>query len=291
MNSQQLGQIKKATAALLSTIEEAEDACCGTAEKKIKPAMANLNAEWRKVQPQPTNPDIHEEPAEAFLYVISKLDAAAVLSASYRSDMISPYNLGFIGTAYTAAHEGMELLLKAYLRKVMGKESHGHDLGKLFMQWDKEARTKAELAYQNHVLAHLRFRLASPPRWLFEGSPTVEKVVNEVDTILGGARNITTLCKGHADRITGFLCGPKVWYPEEVLSTEWAQLVTAIKQGESLDFVKKFLKREGTKEVFEGWRYLDEGKLEKAGMSFHGPPAKMIDIARSLESIVVDGIK
>ena len=167
--------------------------------------------------------------------------------------------------------------MKVYLRKVMGKqkeESKGHDLGELFEKWDEEARTKAELAYQNHVVKR-------------EGSHTVEEVVNKVDAILGGAMNITALCPGHADRIAGFPCGPEVWYPQELLCTKWDEFSTATKQGKSLGFVQAFLKREGTKEVFEGFRYLDEGQLQKAGMSFHGPPTKMIDIAQSFELLVV----
>jgi len=284
--------MKKTTEALLSTIEAAEAACCETAEeragKKIEKAMAKLNRVWKKVRPRRIDSDIRKEPVDALTYAISRLGAAAVLSASYRSDIIPPYNMGFIGTAYTAAHEGMELLLKVYLRKAMGKESHGHDLGELFEQWDEEARTKAELAYQNYVVTCLAHRLNSlPPKCLFEGSPTVEKVVNKVDAILGGARNITTLCPGHADRIAGFPCRPDVWYPQEVLSTEWARFSTATKQGESLGFVQAFLKREGAEEVYEGWRYLDEGKLQKTGISFHGPPAKMIDIAQSFQHSVV----
>ena len=41
---------------------------------------------------------------------------------------------------------------------------------------------------------------------------------------------------------------------------------------------------------FEGWRYLDEMKLEKAGIVFHGPPAKMILMAQQLEGVVHAGI-
>ena len=88
---------------------------------------------------------------EDFTYAISKLDVATEISASYLSDSIQAYNLGFIGTTYTAAHEGMELLLKVYLKWNMGKDVRGHDLGKLFMQWDEQGRTKTELAYQNGV--------------------------------------------------------------------------------------------------------------------------------------------
>ena len=256
---------------------------------------------------------------EDFTYAISKLDAAAELSASYLSDMMDVYNLGFIGMAYAAAHEGMELLLKVHLKWSMGKEVRGHDLGKLFMQWDEQSRIKAELSYQNGMLKDLRINRISrvierevlhlgPNRelphynerrteyekavqqyhtkLLYEDSPTIEKVVNKVDAVLG-ARNITRLCKpACAERIKGFPCGPKVWYPEEVLSTEWGQLVAARNQGESLGFVESFLKREGTHDVFMGWRYLNEEKLKELGIPFHGPPAKMIDIARSLESVV-----
>jgi len=257
---------------------------------------------------------------EDFIYAISKLEAAAEISASYLSDMINAYNLGFIGTTYTAAHEGMELLLKVYLKWSMGKEVRGHDLGELFMQWDEQGRIKAELAYQNDVwrdlmmnrisrvieqeVLHLGPNREPPPDYnerkteyekavqqyhtklLYEDSPTVEKIVNKVDAVLG-PRNITRLCKpAHAERIQGFPCGPKVWYPEEVLSKEWDQLVAASNQGESLGFVESFLKREGTHDVFMGWRYLNEERLKELGIAFHGPPAKMIDMAQSLESVV-----
>ena len=64
--------------------------------------------------------DTHEiSNAAAFTYATSKLDAAAVLSASYRPDMYQAHNLGFIGTAYTAAHEGMELLLRELVKKIL----------------------------------------------------------------------------------------------------------------------------------------------------------------------------
>ena len=58
--------------------------------------------------------------AAVFTYATSKLDAAASLSASYHHDLSPSYNLGFISTAYTAAHEGMELLLKVYLNSSFG---------------------------------------------------------------------------------------------------------------------------------------------------------------------------
>ena len=55
--------------------------------------------------------------AEAMTYATSKLDAAGVLSASFLQDMCAPHNLGFIGTAYTAAHGSMELLLAGVPQK------------------------------------------------------------------------------------------------------------------------------------------------------------------------------
>ena len=264
----------------------------------------------------------------AFAYATSKLDAAAVLSASHLQDRYQPYNLGFISAAYTAAHEAMELLLKVYLKKgpssMARKEAWGHDLGELFMKWDDQGRTEAELAYQNGVLGDLEtnriYTAASeatlnlgphgllPPDYserqaeydealrqhqiklLNEGSPTVRDVVVKLDAALG-ARNITWICKPmHAEMIKGFPCNPAVWYPEELLSTEWGRFVQATRQGESLGCVETFLKREGTRLVFEGWRYLDEMTLEKAGIVFHGPPAKMVLMAQQLEGVVHAGI-
>ena len=265
----------------------------------------------------------------AFTYATSKLDAAAVLSASHLLDMYQPQNLGFIGTAYTAAHEGMELLLKVYLKKgpkaIPREEAWGHDLGELFMKWDDQDRAKAELAYQDGVLGDLKAnrinKAASqatlnldrhgllPPDYsereaeyneafrqyqiklLHEGSPTVRDVVVKLDAALG-PRNITRICKPtHAEMIKGFPCNLEVWYPEELLSTEWSRFAQATRQGESLGFVEVFLKREGTKLVFEGWRYLDEMKLEKEGIVFHGPGAKMILMAQHLERVVWSGIQ
>ena len=264
----------------------------------------------------------------AFAYAASKLDAAAVLSASHLQDMYQPYNLGFISAAYTAAHETMELLLKVYLKKgpwaIPRKEAWGHDLGELFMKWDAQGRTKAELAYQDGVLGDLKANRIGkaagqatlnlgrhrelPPDYserkaeyneafhqyqvklLHEGSPTVRDVVDKLDAALG-PKNITRLCKPtHAEMIKGYPCNPEVWYPKELLSTEWVRFDQATRQGESLGFVEAFLKREGTKLVFEGWRYLDEMKLEKAGIVFHGPPAKMILMAQQLEGVVLAGI-
>ena len=120
--------------------------------------------------------------------------------------------------------------------------------------------------------------------------PTVRDVVGKLDAALG-PRNITRLCNPtHAEMIKGYPCNPEVWYPKELLSTEWVRFAQATRQGESLGFVEAFLKREGTKLVFEGWRYLDEMKLEKAGIVFHGPPAKMILMAQQLRGVVHAGI-
>ena len=242
---------------------------------------------------------------DAFLYATSKLRAAAVLSASYHSDMIPSYNLGFIGTAYTAAHEGMELLLKVYLRRVLKLDENktwGHDLGELFMKWDQQGRHKAEVAYQGSVLGDLNLNRIWPARGrttlkfdsqgelLQEGSLTVGDVIRRLDATLG-ERNINWLCYGYKDEIRGFPCRPEVWYPKELLAMKWSRFVDASRKDESLELVEAFLKREGTKFVFEGWRYLEGMKLAKEGFVFDGPPAKMILIAQSLERVVYRGLE
>ena len=266
--------------------------------------------------------------AAAFTYATSKLDAAALLSASYHHDLYPAQNLGFISTAYTAAHEGMELLLKVYLKRESRfdlNKIRRHDLGELFMLWDKEMRTNAELTYQKGILKDIRinriFRAASqatlnldrngvlPPDYeekktqyhkdfrryqfklLYECSPTVRDVVRNLDATLG-ARNITWICKpAYASKIYGFLCEPEVWYPDDLLSMEWRKFSNLTQRDESLCFVETFLKKEGSKNVFVGWRYLDEMTLEEANIVFRGPPAKMILMARHLERVVWHGIR
>lgn len=103
---------------------------------------------------------------EAFIYATSKLEAAAVLAAAFRQDLVSACNLGYISAAYTAAHESMELLLKVYLRKgplALTKEvTRGHDLVSLFDKWDEQGRAKAEVAYQRGVLEDLEVNRISP---------------------------------------------------------------------------------------------------------------------------------
>ena len=265
---------------------------------------------------------------EAYAYATGKLAAAAVLSASPLQSSPHEYYLGLIGTAYTAAHEAMELLLKLYLTRgaagMAEKEAWGHDLGDLFMKWGDQGRTKAELAYQRGVLDDLKmnriYQAASratlnldqhgdlPADYskrkaeydeafqknrvtlLHEGSPTVRDVVGNLDAVLG-ARNITWLCKRtHLGEIKGFSCNPDVWYPEELLSIEWDRFDNATGQGESLGFLEAFLRREGTTLVYEGWRYLAGVKLEKTGIVFHGLPAKMILMAQKLDGVVLDSI-
>ena len=266
--------------------------------------------------------------AAVFTYATSKLDAAASLSASYHHDLSPSYNLGFISTAYTAAHEGMELLLKVYLKRGSGFDSNkirSHDLGELFMLWDKKMRTNAELAYQRGVLKDIRinriFRAASqatlnldrngalPPDYeerkaqyneafhqyqmklLYEDSPTVRDVVRNLDVALG-ARNITWICKpAYASKVDGFPCEPEVWYSDDFLSMEWGQFSDLTQRGESLGFVEAFLRKEGSKNVFVGWRYLDEMTLEEANIVFRGPPAKMILMAQHLEGVVWHSIR
>ena len=251
-----------------------------------------------------------------------------MLAASLRQDYLQAYNLGFVSTAYTAAHEAMELLLKLYLirgpRALPREEAWGHDLGKLFAKWDEPGRVKAELTYQRAVLNELnvnRVHQASsqatlnlgpngelPPDYdqrntvynkayrqyrvklLHEGNPTVRDVVVKLDAALG-AKNIKQLCKPtHAGEIKGSTYSPEVWYPEELLSKEWNLVAKANQQGQPLGFVETFLKREGAGPVFVGWRYLDEMILEQKNITFHGPPAKMILMAQHLSSVVLQGL-
>ena len=246
--------------------------------------------------------------AAAYTYATAKLDAAAVLSASCLRDMYDPQTLGFIGTAYTAAHQAMELLLKLYLKRGLQKterETRGHDLGKWFMMWDKERRTEAELAYQRFVLDDIKekridscethravlgfdWNSALAPdysereaeyletlqqykkKFLHDGSPTVRDVLNKLDVILG-ERNITWLCQSaHRREIKGFPCEPEAYYPDKLLSVEWGRFAEATKQGSPLGVVKAFLKKEGTESVFVGLRYLDGVKPEDEGRILHG---------------------
>ena len=125
---------------------------------------------------------------------------------------------------------------------------------------------------------------------LREGPPTVGDVVKRIDAILG-AKNITEVCPTHGQGLQGFDCGPRVWYPEELLALPWDRLQHATERGEPLGLIEAFLVREGTKAVFEGWRYLAEQTLERIGHVFHGPPAKMIEIGQSLENVVWKGVE
>ena len=266
---------------------------------------------------------------DAFIYATSKLQAAAVLAATFRQDWVQACNLGFISAAYTATHESMELLLKVYLRKgplsLPEKYTHGHSLVSLFKKWDERDRTKAELAYQRGVLEDLEVNRISraaaqatlnigrdgqlPPDYgkrkaeyheafrqykiklLQEGDPTVRDVVCKLDGALG-ARKMTWLCESTlSGEIKGIEYKPEAYYPDELLSEKWCRFTGATRQGESLGFVEAFLEREGTKLVFEGWRYLDEMILERKKLTFQGPPAKMILMAEHLSDIVHEAIQ
>ena len=276
----------------------------------------------------PPDHDINDvSERDAHTYATTKLAAAAVLSASYLPDMVAAYNLGFVGAAYTTAHEAVELLLKLYLQRgpqrLAARETWGHDLAELFGKWSDDGRRDAELAYQTRVFEDITFNRVCavvntrvtggrhgvlPPNLqdpakeyekahretvatlLREESPTVGVVVQRIDAILG-AKNITDLCRNQARRIQGFECGPRVWYPEELLALPWERLEHATERGEPLGLIEAFLIREGTKGVFLGWRYLAEQTLERIGHIFHGPPAKMIDIGQSLESVVWKGVE
>ena len=238
---------------------------------------------------------------QAFTFATGKLNAAALLSAAYRRDDIHSHNEGFIGAAYTAAHEAMELLLKLYLRRGPGKvtlaDSRGHDLCKLFEAWACSDRQKAELKYQREMLVDLdlnrisllpattKLRLRGHGKPSMNDSLTVRDAIEQLDAELP-PRNISRLCPNYADLLAGFACPPEVWYPEELLSLTWERFTAASRQGESLGLIEAFLKREGTGAVFEGWRYLSEMGLSNRGMKFDGPPAKMILIAQSLRYLI-----
>ena len=266
--------------------------------------------------------------ADAMTFATSKLKAAAVLSAAYRHDMIPSYNLGFMGTAYTAAHEAVELLLKLYLRRgptmVPLEKTYGHDLAKLFTCWCWSGRNTAEIAYQRDILGDLNLNRISilvqretlslgahgelPPDFrqhekeydkayrqykfglLYKNAPTVREVLQRVDIGLG-ARKITRICPTYTYEVPDYSCSPETWYPEELLSMTWQEFENDTRQQKSMGLIEAFLKREGTKEIFEGWRYLSEQKLTRQGVVFHGPPAKMILIGQSLESVVWNGLK
>ena len=235
----------------------------------------------------PPDHDINDvSERDAHTYATTKLAAAAVLSASYLPDMVAAYNLGFVGAAYTTAHEAVELLLKLYLQRgpqrLVARETWGHDLAELFGKWSDDGHRDAELAYQTRVFEEITFNrvcavvearftagrhgvlppdLTDPAKeyekahretvaaLLREESPTVGVVVQRIDAILG-AKNITDLCRNQARRIQGFECGPRVWYPEELLALPWERLEHATERGEPLGLIEAFLIREGTKGVF-----------------------------------------
>ena len=261
---------------------------------------------------------------EVFTYATSKLDAAALLSALFPTgEMSFYYRLGFISTAYTLAHEAMELLLKSYLIRVSGMDQgkvRGHDLGRLFSKWDDTKREEAEVTYQRNTLQDLEVNRISKAlgkealdlgphgqfpddyienkekydrscrNYMFslleEGRPSFHDVVNKLDGSLG-KRNIARLLKSNRDGVfEGFLCDSAVWYPEELLQMKWEKFYENTKQRLSLGLVMSFLEREGAYDVFQGWRYQSEKILEGKNITFHGPPAKMILMARCLERIV-----
>ena len=75
--------------------------------------------------------------------------------------------MGFVGEAYTAAHECAELVLKMHLENSgteVPRRRHGHDLPRLFRLWGDD-RDKAELAYQAWVVeSTVQSRLAEATR-------------------------------------------------------------------------------------------------------------------------------
>ena len=162
-----------------------------------------------------------------FTFATSKLDAASIVAASFRRDLLPAQNLGFMGTAYSATHEATELILKIYLGKCLGRnprEFRDHHLGRMFDAWAPGDRESAELAYQREIGDELieRFERAGwaaagidplgilPPdfderkseyesritKWrneLLGKTPSAGAVVSELDRQLG-VPNIRELC-------------------------------------------------------------------------------------------------
>ena len=250
--------------------------------------------------------------------------AASIVAASYRHDAVLAHNLGFMGTAYSATHEATELILKIYIAKCLGgnpREFRDHHLGRMFDAWANEDREGAELAYQKEVRDGLvgRFQRASwaaagldvggvlpsdfdERRSVYEArvadwrkqllgkTPSAGEVVSELDRLLG-VPNIRELCGPYATSSPGYPRAPEHVYTSEFLEMEWRVFCAATEKGESLGLVRALLHREGSSDVFQGWRYLAEGRLADVGVTFHGPPGRMIRIAQCLDRYVWDRLE
>ncbi len=228
--------------------------------------------------------------------------------------------MGFVGAAYTVAHECTELVLKLHLDSLgvkyptFGRD--GHDLPKLFELWGDD-REKAEVAYQRWVVGStVSSRLAEAiettlglERYpymsederpstedvnrksremqeaiLREQDPPVAVVLHRIDALIG-SKDVRTLCiPARQEQFAEARYPANVWYPEKLLELRWKELVEATGESKSLGIVRSFLEKEGTPEVYSAWKYLHEGNLPKVGHQFRGPAIKMIVIAKQLRA-------
>ena len=247
-----------------------------------------------------------------------QIEAAAALAATVLPDLVKHYKMGFVGAAYTVAHECAELVLKLHLDSLgieystFGRE--GHDLPKLFELWSDD-RDNAEVAYQRWfvdftVQNRLRDAIEKTLRlrdyadmdpserasmeslnratWemqqaiLREDDPSVAEVLGRIDAMIG-PEDVRTLCvPARRQQFAEARYAASVWYPDKLLGLQWKELVQATGESRSLGTIRWFLEREGTPDVYSAWKYLHEGNLPRVGHQFRGPAIKMILIAKRL---------
>ena len=261
---------------------------------------------------------------DRFTFATSKLAAAAIVAASFRVDAVPAQNLGFMGTAYSATHEATELILKIYLERCLSRNPRrfrDHHLGTMFDAWSSDDRDSAELAYQRKIRDELFERFDSSD-WVAAGVDPREtlppdfydshtdcgfrvegcrnqslghtlsgaQVVRGLDDLLDPP-NINELCGSYATLVPGYPRAPEHVYTSEFLGMKWKAFCVATEKQQSLGLIGALLHREGSNEIYQGWRYLAEGRLEALGETFHGPPGRMITVAQCLESYVWDRLE
>jgi len=252
--------------------------------------------------------------------VMGRIEAASALAATVLPDLVRHYEMGFVGAAYTVAHECTELVLKMHLDGVGVKYPtfgrKGHDLPKLFRLWGED-RERAELAYQKWFVGFTvqrrladaiertlrlddysgmdeteRLSMESVNRAvreiqrsiLREDDPPVGAVLGKIDAMIG-PRDVRALCiPARQEQFAEARYPANVWYPEKLLALQWRELVEANAESRSLGIIQWFLEREGTPDVYSAWKYLHEGNLPKVGYEFRGPAIKMIVIAKQLRT-------
>ena len=255
---------------------------------------------------------------DSLAVVMGRIEAASALAATVVPDMVRHYEMGFVGAAYTVAHECTELVLKMHLEglgveySTFGRD--GHDLPKLFGLWGDD-REKAEVAYQKWFVGFtVQSRLADAVEKtlrlndyssmhererpsvesinrasreiqnsiLRENDPSVAAVLGQIDVMIG-PRDVRALCiPARQEQFAEARYPANVWYPEKLLELQWKELVEATGESRSLGIIRWFLEREGTPDVYSAWKYLHEGNLPKVGHEFRGPAIKMIVVAEQL---------